>query len=63
MVAYQNYLVVFGGIQETTKEFNDIYLYSADDNRWSKIHSNTNSVYDSSPTLKKSFKNSPVRPV
>jgi len=46
--------VVFGGIQDVTKELNDIFGYSLADNQWSKIHSNSNSVYECSPTLKRS---------
>jgi hypothetical protein len=47
---------MFGGIQDVTKEKNDIYIYQLEKQQWSKIHTTTNSVYDCSPTLKKSAK-------
>jgi hypothetical protein len=53
MVSYQNYLFMFGGIQDVTKEKNDINIYQCDKLQWSKIHTTTNSIYDCSPTLKK----------
>lgn len=53
MLAYRDHLIVFGGIQDVTKELNDIFAYSLADNHWSKIHSNSNSIYEFSPTLKR----------
>lgn len=53
MINYQNYLFMFGGIQDVTKEKNDINIYQYDKAQWSKIHTTTNSIYDCSPTLKK----------
>lgn len=53
MINYQNYLFMFGGIQDVTKEKNDINIYQCDKQQWSKIHTTTNSIYDCSPTLKK----------
>ena len=47
---------MFGGIQDVTKEKNDIYIFQLEKQQWSKIHTTTNSVYDCSPTLKKSQK-------
>lgn len=44
---------MFGGIQDVTKQKNDIYIYQSDKNKWYKIHTTTNSIYDCSPTLKK----------
>jgi N-acetylneuraminic acid mutarotase len=56
MLSYNSYIFLFGGIQDVTKEKNDVYLYEAKENNWSKIHTTTNSIYDCSPTLKKSKK-------
>ena len=50
---------MFGGIQDVTKEKNDIYIFQLEKQIWSKIHTTTNSVYDCSPTLKKSVKVQP----
>lgn len=47
---------MFGGIQDVTKQKNDIYIYQSDKNKWYKIHTTTNSIYDCSPTLKKDSK-------
>lgn len=47
---------MFGGIQNITKEKNDIYIYQLKNNSWNKIHSSTNSIYDCSPTLKQEKK-------
>jgi hypothetical protein len=47
--------VIFGGIQDVTKELNDIYAFSITECQWSKIHSNSNSVYECSPTMKRSL--------
>lgn len=56
MVKFENYIFMFGGIQAITKEKNDIYIFSLDKNQWNKIHTTTNSIYDCSPTLKRSSK-------
>ena len=50
---YNGHLFVVGGIQDVTKEKNDIYVWELATNRWSKIHSSTNSIYECSPTLRK----------
>lgn len=52
MVTYKDYLFLFGGIQDITKEKNDIFVYQSAGNNWSKIHTSTNSIYECSPTLK-----------
>jgi len=44
---------MFGGIQDVTKEKNDIYIFQFEKAQWFKIHTTTNAVYDCSPTLKK----------
>lgn len=56
MVKFEDYVFMFGGIQAITKEKNDICIFSLDKNLWSRIHTTTNSIYDCSPTLKKSQK-------
>lgn len=53
MINFDKYLFLFGGIQDVTKEKNDIYIYQHEKAQWSKIHTTTNSIYDCSPTLKK----------
>ena len=47
---------MFGGIQDITKEKNDVYIYDFVQNNWKKIHTTTNSIYDCSPTLKREKK-------
>jgi hypothetical protein len=47
---------MFGGIQDITKEKNDVYIYEFTTKNWKKIHTTTNSVYDCSPTLKREKK-------
>ncbi len=56
MLSYNEFIFMFGGIQDVTKEKNDVYIYETKQNTWSKIHTTTNSIYDCSPTLKKSKK-------
>jgi hypothetical protein len=56
MLQYEDYLFMFGGIQDVTKEKNDIYIYQFSKAEWNKIHTTTNSVYDCSPTLKRDSK-------
>lgn len=56
MVRYEEYIFMFGGIQDVTKEKNDIYIFQLSKNQWNKIHTTTNSIYDCSPTLKKNEK-------
>ena len=60
MVTFGGNIFLFGGIQDITKERNDIYIYEVKQNKWNKIHSSTNSVYECSPTLKQERK-SPTR--
>ena len=52
MVSFEGNIFLFGGIQDITKEKNDIYIYQEKNNTWNKIHTSTNSIYDCSPTLK-----------
>ena len=47
---------MFGGIQDITKQKNDVYIYDFELKKWKKIHTTTNSVYDCSPTLKRQKK-------
>lgn len=56
MIKYQDFIFMFGGIQDVTKEKNDIYIFQIEKAQWNKIHTTTNSIYDCSPTLKKSSK-------
>ena len=56
MISYKEYIFLFGGIQDVTKEKNDVHIYSPSTSEWKKIHTTTNSIYDCSPTLKKSRK-------
>lgn len=53
MVWFKDHIFLFGGIQDVTKEKNDIYVYQKSSNAWKKIHTSTNSVYECSPTLKR----------
>jgi hypothetical protein len=46
-------IFMFGGIKEITKEQNDILVYLVSKQKWIKIHSSTNDLYDPSPTIKK----------
>lgn len=61
MVLYKGHLFLFGGIQDITKEKNDIYVFQISSSTWSKIHTSTNSVYDCSPTLKQERRKSPLK--
>jgi len=56
MLSYNEYIFLFGGIQDVTKEKNDVHIYLPSKNEWNKVHTTTNSIYDCSPTLKKSRK-------
>lgn len=53
MIKYESYIFMFGGIEDVTKEKNDIYIFQFEKSKWNKIHTTTNSIYDCSPTLKK----------
>ena len=61
MVSFEGSIFLFGGIQDITKEKNDIYIYQEKNNTWSKIHTSTNSIYDCSPTLKQERKKGSTR--
>lgn len=50
---------MFGGIQQVTKEKNDVSVYLIKKNKWVKIHSHTDNLFDPSPTLKKMKEESP----
>ncbi len=52
MIMFEGNIFLFGGIQDITKEKNDIYIYQSKNNCWNKIHTSTNSIYECSPTLK-----------
>ena len=56
MLLYEKYIFMFGGIQDITKQKNDVYIYSFASITWQKIHTTTNSIYDCSPTLKRDKK-------
>ena len=49
---YKDYLVIFGGIWDVTKELNDLHLYSFNRNQWMTVQVSANS-----PTIGRS----PVR--
>ncbi len=53
MVYHNEHIFMFGGIQDITKEKNDVYVFQIKELQWYKIHTTTNSIYDCSPTLKK----------
>lgn len=40
---YDDYLVIFGGIWDVTKELNDLHLYSFSRNQWITLQSSANS--------------------
>jgi N-acetylneuraminic acid mutarotase len=39
---YEGYLVIFGGIIEVTKELNDLFAYSLQQNRWIVLQEDPN---------------------
>jgi N-acetylneuraminic acid mutarotase len=43
---------MFGGIQDVTKEKNDIYIFDPKTSEWTKILNSSNLVYECSPTMK-----------
>jgi len=47
-------------MQQVTKELNDLSVYLTHKKKWVKIHSNTNNIYDPSPTLKHQVETSPT---
>jgi len=53
MVVDQDNVYLFGGIQDVTKEKNDIYIFSPEANTWTRIHNSSNLVYECSPTIKR----------
>jgi N-acetylneuraminic acid mutarotase len=40
---FDNYMIIFGGIYEITKELNDFYLYDFKTNKWATLFEETNS--------------------
>lgn len=47
-------------MQHVTKELNDLSIYLTQQNKWVKVHSNTNNIYDPSPTIKQQEEYSPT---
>ena len=43
MVVYEDYIMVFGGIWDVTKELNDLHLYSLTKNEWIVVQDAANS--------------------
>ena len=61
MIEFKGHIFLFGGIQDVTKQKNDVYVFQKSSLNWSKIHTSTNSIYDCSPTLKRDRKKSPSK--
>lgn len=61
MVNFKNHIFLFGGIEDITKEKNDVYAFNIGTKTWNKIQTSTNSVYDCSPTLKQERRKSPSK--
>lgn len=40
---YEDFLVIFGGIWDVTKELNDLHLYSFQQNKWITVFNSANS--------------------
>lgn len=40
---YEDFLVVFGGIWDVTKELNDLHIYSFSQNKWTTVFNSANS--------------------
>lgn len=47
-------------MQTITREQNDLSVYLTESKKWVKVHSNTNNIYDISPTLKQQVETSPT---
>lgn len=47
---------MFGGIQDVTKEKNDINIFTPSTQVWTKIMNSSNLVYECSPTMKSKSK-------
>jgi hypothetical protein len=55
-VLYENYIGIFGGIFEVTKELNDFHLYDIVNNKWIKLFSErVEEVSANSPTKALAF--------
>ena len=63
MIVYGRLFWMFGGIQDVTKEKNDINIYSSSENLWTKIMNSSNLVYECSPTMKNKKGNSSIKAV
>lgn len=55
-MVFEKNIFMFGGIQDITKEKNDVYIFQVSSAKWSKIHTSTNSIYECSPTLRNNKK-------
>ena len=55
-----DYIVIFGGIWDVTKELNDLHLYSVTQNEWLILHDSSNSPLKSPGGVKK-FGNGQMR--
>lgn len=53
MVIDGDNVYLFAGIQDVTKEKNDVYIYSPQNKTWTRIHNSSNLVYECSPTIKR----------
>ena len=58
MVESDNLFWMFGGIQDVTKEKNDLNILDPKALEWTKILNTSNMVYECSPTMKVQAKNS-----
>jgi hypothetical protein len=47
-------------MQQVTRELNDLSIFLVHSKKWVKVHSNTNNIYDPSPTLKQQIETSPT---
>lgn len=61
MINYKEKLYIFGGIQDITKEKNDIYAYNVQENKWEIIHYEAPIEFKSPTTKKKNNNKSPQR--
>jgi len=52
---FDDYLVIFGGIWDVTKELNDLHFLSFSQNRWINVHNDAVSPAGRSPMRKSGF--------
>lgn len=57
MVEFEGNIYLFAGIQDVTKEKNDIFIFIPSDVQWIRIHNSSNLVYECSPTIKRNRSN------